>query len=88
MAWRSRLTARTDREGERRKAARKRRLARRTGATAASAQEGLVRAAETGQFEALVRQAQPAELVVMVTPEERAEALKLRHQGVLALHGE
>ena len=24
----------------------------------------------------------------MVTPEERAEALKKRHQGILALHGE
>ena len=76
MAWRPRLTARTDREGERRKAARKRRLARRTDATAVSAQEGLVRAAETGRFEAIVAAAQPAEPLVMVTPEEREAELR------------
>ena len=76
MASRPRLTARTDREGERRKAARKRRLARRTGATAASAQDALVRAAEAGRFEDLVARAQPAEPVVMVTPEEREAELR------------
>lgn len=71
MAWKPRLNARADRVGERRKAARQRRIAGRSGATAASAQEGLVRAAETGQFEALVAAAQPAEPPKMVTPEER-----------------
>jgi len=76
MAWRPRLTARTDRVREKRKAARQRRIARRTGATAASPQEGLLRAAEAGKLEALISQAQPAEPVVMVTPEEREAELR------------
>jgi hypothetical protein len=71
MTWRARLTARADRDDERRQAARQRRIARRTGATAASPQEGLVRAAEAGRLEELIAQAQPAEPIVMVTPEER-----------------
>ncbi len=79
MAWRARLTARADRAGEKRKAARERRIARRTGATAASPQEGLLRAAEAGKLEALISEAQPAKPIVMVTPEER-EA-KLRTDG-------
>ena len=76
MAWRPRLTARTDRAREKRKAARQRRIARGTGATAASPQEGLLRAAEAGKLEALISQAQPAEPVVMVTPEEREAELR------------
>jgi len=76
MAWRPRLTARADRAREKRQAARKRRIARRTGATASSAQEGLLRAAEAGKLEALISQAQPAEPVVMVTPEEREAELR------------
>ena len=76
MAWKPRLTARADRAGEKRKAARQRRIARRTGATAASPQEGLLRAAEAGKLEALIGQAQPTEPVVMVTPEEREAELR------------
>ena len=76
MAWRPRLTARTDRARAKRKAARQRRIARGTGATTASAQEGLLRAAEAGKLEALISQAQPAEPVVMVTPEEREAELR------------
>lgn len=76
MAWRARLTARADRAGEKRKAARELRIARRTGATAASPQDGLLRAAEAGKLEALIGQAQPAEPVVMVTPEEREAELR------------
>ena len=71
MASRPRLTARAHRERERRRAARRRRIARRSGATAATVQEGLVRAAEDGRFEAIVAAAQPAEPPKMVTPEER-----------------
>ena len=37
----------------------------------ATPQQNLVRAAETGQFEAIVAKAQPAEPPKMVTPEER-----------------
>ena len=39
-------------------------------------QQKLLRAAETGQFEALVHKAQPAEPVAMVTPEEREAELR------------
>jgi hypothetical protein len=81
MAWRPRLSARTDRVREKRKAARELRIARRTGATAASPQEGLLRAAEAGQLEALISQAQPAEPVVMVTPEEREAELCATGKG-------
>jgi hypothetical protein len=76
MAWKPSLTARAEREREKRQAARQRRIARRTGATAASAQEGLLRAAEAGQLEALIGRAQPAEPLVMVTPEEREAELR------------
>jgi hypothetical protein len=38
--------------------------------------EKLVRAAETGQFEAIVAKAQPAESPIMVTPEEREAELR------------
>ena len=76
MAWKPSLTARAERAREKRQAARQRRIARRTGATAASAQEGLVRAAEAGQFEAIVAAAQPAEPPKMVTPEEREAELR------------
>jgi hypothetical protein len=80
MAWRARLIARADRAGEKRKAARERRIARGTGATAASPQEGLLRAAKAGKLEALIGQAQPAEPVVMVTPEEREAELRAAGQ--------
>lgn len=76
MAWRARLSARTDRVREKRKAARERRIARRSAATATSPQEGLLRAAEAGKLEVLIGQAQPAEPVVMVTPEEREAELR------------
>ena len=76
MAWKPRLTARTDRVREKRQAARQRRIARRAGATAASAHEGLLRAAEAGQLEALIGRAQPAEPPKMVTPEEREAELR------------
>jgi hypothetical protein len=36
----------------------------------------LLRAAESGQFEALVRQARPAKPLAMVTPQEREAALR------------
>jgi len=39
-------------------------------------QQTLVRAAETGQFEAIVAKAQPAESPIMVTPEEREAELR------------
>ena len=80
MANRPHLTARAEREGERRKAAHQRRIARRTGGTAATTMERLVRAAETGRFEAIVAAAQPAEPPKMVTPEEREAALRAAGQ--------
>jgi hypothetical protein len=43
---------------------------------AATPQDGLLRAAEDGRFEALVAEAQPAEPVAMVTPEEREAELR------------
>src|SRR5689334_391715 len=45
---------------------------------AATPQEKLVRAAETGQFEAIVAKAQPAEPPKMVTPEEREAELRAK----------
>jgi hypothetical protein len=42
----------------------------------ATPQQTLVRAAETGQFEAIVAKAQPAEPPTMVTPEEREAELR------------
>jgi hypothetical protein len=80
MVWKPRLNARADRAGEKRQAARERRIARRTGATAASPQEGLLRAAQAGKLEVLISEAQPAEPIVMVTPEEREAELRAKGQ--------
>lgn len=48
---------------------------------AATPQENLVRAAETGGFEALVAAAQPAEPPKMVTPEEREAERRAKGEG-------
>ena len=48
---------------------------------AATPQQKLVRAAETGRFEAIVAAAQPAEPPKMVTPEEREAELRRAGQG-------
>ena len=47
----------------------------------ATPQQKLVRAAETGRFEAIVAAAQPAEPPKMVTPEEREAELRRAGQG-------
>ena len=47
---------------------------------AATPQQKLVRAAETGRFEAIVAAAQPAEPPKMVTPEEREAELRAHRQ--------
>jgi hypothetical protein len=47
----------------------------------ATTQQRLVRAAETGRFEAIVAAAQPAEPPKMVTPEEREAELQRTGQG-------
>jgi hypothetical protein len=80
MAWKPHLNARADREGEKREATRRRRIDGRTGATAASAEESLVRAAQTGRYAALVAAAQPAEPPKMVTPEENEAELRAKGQ--------
>jgi len=54
----------------------KREAAARKPAGAATPQQQLVRAAETGGFEAIVASAQPAEPPKMVTPEEREAELR------------
>ena len=48
---------------------------------AATPQQKLVRAAETGRFETVVAAAQPAEPPKMVTPEEREAELRAKGQG-------
>jgi hypothetical protein len=48
---------------------------------AATPQQKLVRAAETGRFEAIVAAAQPAEPPKMVTPEEREAELRRAGKG-------
>ena len=76
MTWRRlRLNARVDRKLEERSAARQRRTARPT-EPASTAQDGLLRAVETGTYEALVAQARPAQPIAMVTPEEREAELR------------
>ena len=81
MTWgRPRLEARADRKLEKRDAARQRRAARPT-EPASTAQEKLVRAAETGRFEALVAAAQ-TEPPKMVTPEEREAELRAAGKAV------
>jgi hypothetical protein len=64
------LQARLDRERAQREA-----FARKP-EDAATPQQKLVRAAETGRFEAIVAAAQPAEPPKMVTPEEREAELR------------
>ncbi len=61
------IQAHLDRERDRRKTARQ--------PDKATPEQKLVRAAETGQFEAIVAAAQPAEPPKMVTPEEREAEL-------------
>jgi len=65
------IQARLDRERARREAA-----AAGKAEDAATPQQKLVRAAETGRFEAIVARAQPAEPPKMVTPEEREAELR------------
>jgi hypothetical protein len=65
------LETRFERERARRAAARVRRTA-----NPSTPQQRLLRAAETGQFETVVGQAQPAEPPRMVTPEEREAELR------------
>jgi hypothetical protein len=67
------IEARFDRERARRQTAAK-------PETAATPQQKLVRAAETGRFEAIVASAQPAEPPKMVTPEEREAELRRTDQ--------
>jgi hypothetical protein len=50
-------------------------------ADGATPQEGLLQAAQSGGFEALVRAARPAQPVAMVTPEEREAELRQAGQG-------
>ena len=64
MRHRTRLWARVERAEEQEQA-------KPAPGEAATPQQRLLRAAEAGQFEALVAKAQPAEPVAMVTPEER-----------------
>ncbi|MBN9089148.1 MAG: hypothetical protein J0J01_19755 [Reyranella sp.] len=73
MIWKPRIKARLGRVKARR--------AVRPPATAASSpHEGLLQAAQSGQFEALVREARPVEPVAMVTPEEREAELRASGQ--------
>ena len=65
------IDARFERERAKRAAA----AARQT-ADAATPEQNLVRAAETGRFESIVAAAQPAEPPKMVTPEEREAELR------------
>src|SRR6478752_3061215 len=80
MTWKPCRTGRGERLIAKHEAARERRIARRTGAAAASAQDGLLRAAKNGPFEALVAQARPAQPIKMVTPEEREAELRAAGQ--------
>jgi hypothetical protein len=73
------LEARFGRNAERRRAARRRRMARPTD-PAPTAQDGLLRAVENGTFETLVGEAQPAQPIAMVTPEEREAELRATSQ--------
>jgi hypothetical protein len=71
MTWRRpRLNARADRKLEKRDAARRRQTAQPT-EPASTPQDGLLRAVETGTYEALVAKARPVQPIAMVTPEER-----------------
>jgi hypothetical protein len=65
------LKGRLDRERGKRRAA-----APAADEAALTSYQKLVRAAETGRFEALVRKARPAQPVAMVTPEEREAELR------------
>ncbi len=58
----------------------KREAAARQPADTATPQQKLVRAAESGRFEAIVAAAQPAEPPKMVTPEEREAELRATGQ--------
>jgi hypothetical protein len=73
MTARPRLWARVDLERERVEGEA---VAATTDDSASTPYQKLVRAAERGQFEALVREVRPAEPVAMVTPEEREAALR------------
>jgi hypothetical protein len=70
MSWRPHLTARFERKCAQRRAA-----APTTG-EALTPYEKLLRAAERGQFEALVRKARPADPPAMVTPQQREADLR------------
>ena len=69
------IQAHLDRERARREAVAERKPDK------ATPQHKLVRAAETGRFEAIVAAAQPAEPPKMVTPEEREAELRRAGQG-------
>ena len=73
MIWRKKMTAEVEQELAEAQGEAARPTADSTGSTP---QEQLLRAAERGQFETLVRKARPAQPVAMVTPREREAELR------------
>jgi hypothetical protein len=80
MTWKPGRHGRADRMIAKHEVARERRIARRSGAAAASPQDALLRAAKNGEFEALVAKARPAQPIKMVMPEEREAELRAAGQ--------